>query len=317
MSANNTPDSDNEEQTDDNSAERKPGRRQPIAAFAILTHDLFANRKVRRAGAFGALVFVFALLRNAARGRKGFFPAADIEPWYLGDQLQIGEDEARKGLERAIAAGLLAIEGDTAVICGWDESWARHSISESESRQLRRLRGLGAEPESNPEKKTKKSEREKTQTRSEKRSPDSARTKSGHGVFGPLSPAISQEERADAEQIVGALHAYTGASYHLVEELEAVVSLRRKGHSAKNLVLLAQYTADDNGLGWMNKTDRDGRPYMRGNLNPTTVFSENHVGKYLTNAISPAAWTPAPDWLDHTDKPRVMPAWGDHTGGNS
>lgn len=297
----------------DNSTEPTQGstRRQPIAAFAILTHDLFSSRKIRRAGAFGALVFVFALLRNAARGRKGCFPAADIDPWYLGDQLQISEADAKQGLQSAIAAGLLAIEGegDTALVVGWDEEWARRSLSESEARQLRRLRsGSEVETETKSERKTKKRE-DTDKRREEKRSPDSARTVSGQDVCGPLSPPVSKEERALAMQIVRALHEYTQAKHIESSEVGAVVGLLRKGYSAAHLVALAEFTADDGGLAWYSRRDADGLHNMRGHLNVSMVFGEKHVKKHLANAVSVDAWT--------KHGPNAAVIWGDQTAGIS
>lgn len=143
-------------------------RRASIPAFAIITHNFFANRKVRRAGNLGSLVFVFALLRNAERGRTGSFPASDLEPWYLADQLMIGEPEAVQARARAIEAGLLRIDGDNAVIVGWGPEWSRASVSESEARQLRRQRG---EPDQNQNQNQNKNKNKN------KRSPD----KSGLG----------------------------------------------------------------------------------------------------------------------------------------
>lgn len=93
--------------------------------FAKLDPGFFENRKVIRAGRNGRDMYLFTLCENADRGARGFISLADAEPWYVAHRLGITEDEARDGLDRAFAAGLLERDGDRLVIVGWDDDWSR------------------------------------------------------------------------------------------------------------------------------------------------------------------------------------------------
>lgn len=162
----------------------EPQLRKRLPPFAMLASDLYSNRKIRKARALGAQVFVFALLKNAEHGRSGSFPATELEDWYLAEQLMLTEEQAREGLARAIDAGLLEIRGEHAMIVGWDEGWARRSLTESEARMLRR-KATPSLPEKQKEKKREsntKSSPELVRTESGQ-SPDTSRRRSA----GPLS----------------------------------------------------------------------------------------------------------------------------------
>lgn len=89
------------------------------------------------------MVFVFALTRNAERGRSGVIPVMDLDAWYVADQLMITELEAAEGLAAAIASNLLAPDDsdDTMIrIVGWSDEWARGSMTEAERKRLQRTR---------------------------------------------------------------------------------------------------------------------------------------------------------------------------------
>ena len=102
------------------------------AGFIKVAADLDSNPKVRRAGRAGREVFLFVLRRCNLQERDGRCSLANVEPWYLADQLMMPEAEAAEGVERAIAAGLLAIDGDQVVICGWDDEWAKRPADGAE-----------------------------------------------------------------------------------------------------------------------------------------------------------------------------------------
>lgn len=113
--------------------------------FAKLAIDLHRNPKVRKAGRLGREVFIFCLCVNADRGATGRLPAEYLEPWFLADALQISEEEAREGLERAVAARLIDMRPDmSGHLVGWDdEEWGRSragSMTEAERKQAQRDR---------------------------------------------------------------------------------------------------------------------------------------------------------------------------------
>lgn len=97
--------------------------------YAKLDSGFHSNRKARQAGRLGREVFVFVLCMNAHRSSDGFIPAADLEPWFVADQLQMTESEASEGIQRAINAGLIRIDGEAVIVCGWDEAWSRMPAS--------------------------------------------------------------------------------------------------------------------------------------------------------------------------------------------
>ena len=210
----------------------EPGarRRTAIGLYAILSVEFFSNHKVRKAGrmtALGPFVYAFALTRNAKHGRTGSFPATELEPWFLADQLQIGEPEAAAALEACVGVELLAVDGKLAIVCGWDEAWARRSLTESEARVLRRNR----EPEIQIQKETKKENpraRERRESKNKRnpdtsgQSPDSVRTPSL-----PPSPAralrvVSLPEAPEGKNNDAPLS--SGASGRTQTEIDLLVS---------------------------------------------------------------------------------------------
>lgn len=120
----------------------KGGARSDII-WAKLDPGFFSNRKVLRAGRNGREVFLFALCINAQRGAHGRIPAADLEPWYVADQLRITEADAVDGVTKAGNAGLLVQDGDEVVIVGWGGDWARRPMSRAEIQKAYRARQAG------------------------------------------------------------------------------------------------------------------------------------------------------------------------------
>ena len=102
------------------------------AGFVKVAADLDSNPKIRRAGRAGREVFLFVLRRTNLLERDGRCSLSNVDPWYLADQLQMPEGEAAEGLQRAIAAGLIAIDGGQVVVCGWDDEWAKRPAEGAE-----------------------------------------------------------------------------------------------------------------------------------------------------------------------------------------
>ena len=93
--------------------------------YAKVDSGFHSNRKCRKAGRLGREIFIFVLCQNARRGSTGVIPSADLESWFLADQLQMDEPEALEGVRLATLAGLIEIDGDTVKISGWDDSWGK------------------------------------------------------------------------------------------------------------------------------------------------------------------------------------------------
>jgi hypothetical protein len=118
--------------------------------YAKIDSGFHANRKSRKAGRLGRELFVFVLCQNAARGASGVIPAADIEVWYLADQLQMTEAEAAESVRLATAAGLIQVEGEEVRICGWDDSWGKLPSSNADRQaRFRERHGAGVAGRSN------------------------------------------------------------------------------------------------------------------------------------------------------------------------
>jgi len=123
------------------------------AGFIKVAADLDSNPKIRRAGRAGREVFLFVLRRCNLQERDGRCSRSNVEPWYLADQLMMPEAEATEGVARAIAAGLIAIDGGQVVICGWDDEWAKRPADGAERterwRNRRRVEAVKEAPSPN------------------------------------------------------------------------------------------------------------------------------------------------------------------------
>jgi hypothetical protein len=108
------------------------------AHWCKVASNLDSHPKIRRAGRLGREVFLFALRRNAEPGNPvpGRLPADELEPWYVADQLQMSEVEAVTGVTAAIAAGLIAKDGNSYVIVSWKDGWGKGGGTNAE-RQAR------------------------------------------------------------------------------------------------------------------------------------------------------------------------------------
>jgi hypothetical protein len=108
------------------------------AHWCKVASNLDSHPKIRRAGRLGREVFLFALRRNAEPGNPvpGRLPADELEPWYVADQLQMTETEAITGVTAAIAAGLLAKDGNSYLIVSWKDGWGKGGGSDA-ARQAR------------------------------------------------------------------------------------------------------------------------------------------------------------------------------------
>jgi hypothetical protein len=102
------------------------------AGFVKVAADLDSNPKIRRAGRAAREVFLFVLRRTNLQERDGRCSLSNVEPWYLADQLMMDESEAAQGVQRAIAAGLIAIDAGHVVVCGWDDEWAKRPAEGAE-----------------------------------------------------------------------------------------------------------------------------------------------------------------------------------------
>jgi hypothetical protein len=287
----------------------RPFRRKPIGPFAIVAYDLWSNAKICRAGADGALVFIFALTVNARRGRTGSFPASDIDPWYVARQLGIDEPRARQALERAIGARLLEIDDDTAFVVGWSEEWSRAPMTVSERERKRAYRERQSETKTQSQKQSETKKQSETQTQKEKkRGPGHVRDKSGHRVRvdPPITPA---EDAAAVDVIISGLGAF-GITHTTGEEREHVARLLRDGHDPNDLVQLMRYIADDGGAGWFARRDRDGRTHMRGNVNVLCMLSEKQIARYQAPAVGD--WMPS-DRLQRWQEDQAARASGEQT----
>lgn len=111
----------------------------PIA-WAKLAANLHSNRRIRKAGHLGRAVYVFVLCCNAGRGATGTMPATELEVWYLADQLLVTLEEAQRGVDAALTAGLISIDGENVSICGWETEWGKRPLTEAERKRIQRAR---------------------------------------------------------------------------------------------------------------------------------------------------------------------------------
>lgn len=305
-----------------------PKKRHPaIGPFAIVVADIWENPKICKAGPDAALVYIYALTRNAKHGRAGAVPLSALEPWYLARQLGFDEQRAAKAVSACVSARLLSLdeaEGN-AFIVGWSEDFKRGDLTEYERERKARWRAeeaakraekaaiagdeISAPAKSGSSKKDKQRDTKSkthTQTQSVR---DKSRTGPGQGVCdAPLDPPMSAAEKADAEAVIDVLHIYTDADWVSQLEREAVVRRLREGRKPWMLMALFAYSADDDGLGWLNKADSSGLHTFRGHLNPIQLLSDIHIARHITNALSIGAWLAHPDALDRIKKAKEQAA---------
>ncbi len=108
--------------------------------FAKVDCNFHSNRKVMKAGRLGREVFVFVLCLNAQRGAIGEFPADDLDPWYVAQQLQMSEQEARDGIRLCLQARLIQIAECMVQIVGWTDDYAKYPLAAAEKQKRYRER---------------------------------------------------------------------------------------------------------------------------------------------------------------------------------
>lgn len=105
--------------------------------FAKMAGTLDSNRKIRKAGRDGRDVFLWVLRQVALRDSDGEVPTEDLTDFdYLADQLMCTREDAERGFNAAVSAGLLSVTGDVTRIAGWGDDWGRRPMSNAE-RQAR------------------------------------------------------------------------------------------------------------------------------------------------------------------------------------
>ena len=110
-------------------------------SFAKVDAALDSNPKIRRAGREGREVFLFLLRRVQLLDVAGRLPLANVESWYLADQLMMTETEACHGVSRCVTAGLIELGADVCVR-GWDDEWARRPMTDAERKARQRQRDM-------------------------------------------------------------------------------------------------------------------------------------------------------------------------------
>lgn len=108
--------------------------------YAKIDCNFHGNRKAIKAGLLGRAVYVFVLCVNAQKGAPGVLSADDLELWYVARELQITESQAKEGIEKAVAAGLIEIEDGVVSIAGWTEDYAKYPLASNEKQKRYRDR---------------------------------------------------------------------------------------------------------------------------------------------------------------------------------
>lgn len=103
--------------------------------YAKIDCNFHSNRKAVKAGLLGRAVYVLVLCMNAQRGAHGTVPASDLETWYIARELGVSEDDARRGIDDAIDAGLIEIIDHVVLICGWTDGYAKYPMSNAERQE--------------------------------------------------------------------------------------------------------------------------------------------------------------------------------------
>lgn len=123
--------------------------------FVKMACSLDTNPKIRIAGREAREIYLFMLRRNGELGMGGVIPAHYMSLQYLSDMLMMTHAEVQTGLRRAVESGLVRDASGTVrdnsdkwdmsksslwTICGWEESWGKHSTSEAERKRQYRER---------------------------------------------------------------------------------------------------------------------------------------------------------------------------------
>ena len=123
--------------------------------FVKMACSLDTNPKIRIAGREAREIYLFMLRRNGELGMGGVIPSHYMRLEYLSDMLMMTLPEVETGLRRAVESGLVRDMSGTVqdsldkwdmskssiwTICGWEESWGKHSTSEAERKRQYRER---------------------------------------------------------------------------------------------------------------------------------------------------------------------------------
>ncbi len=118
--------------------------------FAKMDARLDSHPKIRKGGRLAREVYLFVLRVNADRDLSGRVPADFVEAWYVARELDMPEAEAAEGLVRAIAVRLLARDGNSIRILGWDDEWAKAPLSGAERVQRYREKSKDSGDQGSP-----------------------------------------------------------------------------------------------------------------------------------------------------------------------
>lgn len=108
--------------------------------YAKIDCNFHSNRKAMKAGRLGREVYVFILCVNAQKGAIGMLSADDIEPWYVAQQLQMTQEEARHGIDLCVQSRLIEIADGLVSICGWNDDYGKYPLTKSEKQKAYRDR---------------------------------------------------------------------------------------------------------------------------------------------------------------------------------
>lgn len=109
-------------------------------SWCKVSAGLDSHPRIRRAGNLGRQVFEFALRRNAELDKNGVIPAEHMDPEYLADVLMFSKEDAVTGVSACVRTRLLASDGENYVICGWDDEWGKHPMTEAERKRVSRAK---------------------------------------------------------------------------------------------------------------------------------------------------------------------------------
>ncbi|NUO49775.1 MAG: hypothetical protein HOV80_13045 [Polyangiaceae bacterium] len=298
-------------------------------SWCKVASNLDSHPKIRRAGRNGREVFLFALRRNAEPGNPvpGRLPKAQLEAWYIADQLMMSESDASDGIARAVTAELLVVDGDAYQIVGWnDDEWGRPFTGSERTRAWRDKRRQQPSPDvtdrhavtngddSNvtPSHEVTlgdacdgREERRSEEKRGDEKEKNSARPSGGGaplelepprpaGKRKPRPSDPTEAELASVRVVLEKLTARNGVRYSgTAEHTRLIVGRLREGASEMDLRVVIGYCAEE--LGWK------GDPAMEKFLRPETLFGPKTIAKYLDPARAWFAKLPPDEPVQHHD----------------
>lgn len=247
--------------------------------WAKMDARLDSNPKIRRGGRNARDVFLFLLRRNRLLRCGGRLPLANIEHWYLADQLMISEKEAEEGVSRGVVAGLIAIEKDAVVICGFDSDWGGQAPLSDAERSKKYRERHAASRETRDSSRDGRDESDASRRREEKRLEEKREKESTSGK--PDIPVLSLVPAAPASDPVGEaakpvielLNKLTGKRYAADSDvvLENVRKLLSKKHTVETMLDVVRFKHGQ----WA--TDAKMAAFLR----PSTLLRPAKFAEYL------------------------------------